>query len=410
MAETNPPNPSKFYNHFLYKAIFVSIFLLLVPLFPSEAPNFINQTINTTSWELLQLVFVGIAVSYGLFSKRSNDEKEEVKSDNAHSYVTRLLQVSSVFDDDDDESESERQRQENSSKVETWSSQYYRGEPIVVVANETTDEAAATTAIEKPVVSVSESSSMMVSRSRSRGFSEENVVLRSPIPWRSRSGRMAPSQSQSQSQSPEDSSSSDINESLSFRYQSSTNPPPLPSEIQSKDVGRKNKSAIPPPPPPPPPPAHQKLNYYSRMNKEFTRSLTNEDLLKHNRGRRETSFTSSSGGGSKSFRIPRQTEYDEYLSHDREIESFIQRRGSHKKEELNTETESIEMIKDSEESQEDEEDDELVELASKNDNNVVDHGPDVDKKADEFIAKFREQIRLQRIASIRRSTSQTPKT
>ncbi|KAG4954771.1 hypothetical protein JHK87_040365 [Glycine soja] len=33
-----------------------------------------------------------------------------------------------------------------------------------------------------------------------------------------------------------------------------------------------------------------------------------------------------------------------------------------------------------------------------------DEGPDVDKKADEFIAKFREQIRLQRIESINRST------
>ena len=33
-----------------------------------------------------------------------------------------------------------------------------------------------------------------------------------------------------------------------------------------------------------------------------------------------------------------------------------------------------------------------------------DEGPDVDKKADEFIAKFIEQIRLQRIESIKRST------
>ncbi|KAG5016955.1 hypothetical protein JHK85_023091 [Glycine max] len=33
-----------------------------------------------------------------------------------------------------------------------------------------------------------------------------------------------------------------------------------------------------------------------------------------------------------------------------------------------------------------------------------DEGPDVDKKVDEFIAKFREQIRLQRIESIKRST------
>jgi hypothetical protein len=35
-----------------------------------------------------------------------------------------------------------------------------------------------------------------------------------------------------------------------------------------------------------------------------------------------------------------------------------------------------------------------------------DGGPDVDKKADEFIAKFREQIRLQRIESIKKSSAQ----
>ncbi|GMH22782.1 hypothetical protein Nepgr_024625 [Nepenthes gracilis] len=39
-------------------------------------------------------------------------------------------------------------------------------------------------------------------------------------------------------------------------------------------------------------------------------------------------------------------------------------------------------------------------------NGAIDGAPDVDKKADEFIAKFREQIRLQRIESIKRSTKQ----
>lgn len=39
-------------------------------------------------------------------------------------------------------------------------------------------------------------------------------------------------------------------------------------------------------------------------------------------------------------------------------------------------------------------------------NMANDGGPDVDKKADEFIARFREQIRLQRIESIKRSSGQ----
>ncbi|KAL2472524.1 Uncharacterized protein Adt_40660 [Abeliophyllum distichum] len=46
------------------------------------------------------------------------------------------------------------------------------------------------------------------------------------------------------------------------------------------------------------------------------------------------------------------------------------------------------------------------ESANANDSGNHDVGRDVDKKADEFIAKFREQIRLQRIESIRRSTAQ----
>ncbi|KAI3747604.1 hypothetical protein L6452_10118 [Arctium lappa] len=100
MAKINnphlPPNPTKIYTHFLYKAIFLCIFLLLLPLFPSESLHFINLTINTTSWDLLQLLFEGIAVSYDLFSKRNNDEKQETDN-NAHSYVNKLLQVSSVF-------------------------------------------------------------------------------------------------------------------------------------------------------------------------------------------------------------------------------------------------------------------------------------------------------------------------
>ncbi|GKA83550.1 hypothetical protein Tco_0805145, partial [Tanacetum coccineum] len=94
----------------------------LIPLFiPASTqdtpPDFINKT---TSWEVLQLVLVGIAVSYGLFSSKQNDQpktqdKEDEPDQHAPlSYLSRLLQVSSsVFDDDDDE----KQMVENNSKV-----------------------------------------------------------------------------------------------------------------------------------------------------------------------------------------------------------------------------------------------------------------------------------------------------
>ncbi|GJU40088.1 putative homeobox-leucine zipper protein HAT4-like protein [Tanacetum coccineum] len=68
----------------------------------------------------------------------------------------------------------------------------------------------------------------------------------------------------------------------------------------------------------------------------------------------------------------------------------------------------------SENEEDDDDDDELQELASMNNNKAMNEekmmsGSDhnVDKKADEFIAKFREQIRLQRIASIRTKTTTT---
>nr|GEX34123.1 nuclear pore complex protein NUP1-like isoform X2 [Tanacetum cinerariifolium] len=66
------------------------------------------------------------------------------------------------------------------------------------------------------------------------------------------------------------------------------------------------------------------------------------------------------------------------------------------------------------EEDDDDDDDELQELASTKNNEAMNEeemmsGSDhnVDKKADEFIAKFREQIRLQRIASIRTTTTTT---
>ena len=117
---SNQSDHEKQSKFFLYKAALVTLLLVLVPLFPSLAPDFFNQTFHSTSWELLQLIFVGIAVSYGLFSKKNDVEphKDNHKIDNAQLYLSKLLQVSSVFDDES-ESESEPQAviEENKFKV-----------------------------------------------------------------------------------------------------------------------------------------------------------------------------------------------------------------------------------------------------------------------------------------------------
>ncbi|KAK3014400.1 hypothetical protein RJ639_008828 [Escallonia herrerae] len=512
----NHANPSKFYTQFLYKAVIVSVFLALVPLFPSQAPEFINQTLHNRSWELIQLVFVGIAVSYGLFSKRNDETEKEhgSKFDNAQSYVSRLLQVSSVFDD-----ETENPSVSDENKIQTWSSQYYRGEPVVVVAPETSvldENRGASSLVEKPLLlpirslktpvsnpdlaeSMNESSCINGSLSRSSSKSgskrlsrnstksrsgefvgasppelkekvEENVVLRSPIPWRSRSGRMEMKEDVDNPplySLPPSMENSEFNrlESRSFRSQSSkssrsnsTSPSPkilshspsLSSELQAKsveDTVRKktyHKSSTPPPPPPPPPSFIRKSPLVKSslsatydeglLEKELKRSVRSvpkelngrsdrEELL--NRANPETEWTRTYSNGSltrKSVRTirpgepPMGTEKSRSFNEDflNELEANFKERKGHtpvspkeKKKEIMEEV-AVETDEDSESEDYDDFEENPVneEVAS---NSVSDGGPDVNKKADEFIAKFREQIRLQRIASIRKSTGQLPR-
>ncbi|GER25713.1 potassium-transporting ATPase A chain [Striga asiatica] len=92
------PKVSKFYRHFLLKSSLITVLILLLSLFPSIAPEFITRTLHAASWELLQLVFIGIAVSYGLFSRKN-----------------------------------EQTAKPESPRVETLNSQYFRVEPVVVV-------------------------------------------------------------------------------------------------------------------------------------------------------------------------------------------------------------------------------------------------------------------------------------
>lgn len=535
-VQENTQNPSKFYNQFLYKIVIVSIFLLVLPLFPSQAPDFINQTLHTTSWEILQLIFVGIAVSYGLFSKRNDETEKDIHSpkfDNAQSYVSGLLQVSSVFDD---ETESPSNTYEN--KVQTWNSQYYRGEPpMVTVAPENSvldHEQKSTTRVgEKtlflPVrslksrvshpdessvrgVSLDRSSSNLGSKQFSRSSStsrtsesgggstpptpkiEENTVLRSPIPWRSRSGRLEMKDDMENPfytlPPPMEESKSNKIESHTFSSQSfrnsisKSNSPPKnlsPTPSSSSDFQKQNveelvrrksfrKSTLPIPPPPPPPPFFHKSRLSSTTSssdikddfspkKDLRRSVrsvpnklsanSREDLensSKTGEGAEWWTRTSSDGATMRQYVEKRDEEMkraakgggsnndfvnvmEEKRLKDLET-TFIKNRGYpdkiirenpsfmpnqtfsdfQKEEKKQNLVEDVLLETEDEDSETDDDgDDEFEELLG-NENQVVtqnsasDGGPDVDKKADEFIAKFREQIRLQRIASVRKST------
>ncbi|KAK9927625.1 hypothetical protein M0R45_024801 [Rubus argutus] len=551
-SEQNHENPSKFYNHFLYKIALVVVFFVILPLFPSQAPEFINQSVITRSWELLHLLLVGIAVSYGLFSRlneKIEKENNNTKFDNAHSYVSRILQVSSVFDD-----EAEISSGPDENKVQSWSSQYFRNEPVVVVAQEHSvlDEQRDSSLIlsEKPLLlpvrslkqrvpdqdnieSVNESSSnsggslsRSNSRSGSRRFSsqsnktrggefggldqqeleeklKESVVLPSPIPWRSRSGRLEVKeelvastpmeesefnrldprgglrpQSSRSSRSSSVSSSPKLSPSPSLSSPKKLSPAAsLSSESQTKgveDLGRKrsfHKASIPPPPPPPPMfykassmrPSNDEVSYEKDLRRSFTSEANNlnrsngEFMMGRVNSGVETKHRLSHVDGismGKSVRTTRAGEQgyvDGKLGQSRkEVGSNLVEKATRKRvgfdessfwtEKLSHESSTPNSSAFEEFSEGDEKEDifdkvvmESDEETESEDDNIEggsvpkdigespkpsprpyepvsgsasDGGPDVDKKADEFIAKFREQIRLQRIDSIKKSSAQ----
>lgn len=529
-SEQNKEDPTKFYHHFLYKAAIVLIFFVILPLFPSQAPEFINQSLFARNWEFLHLLFVGIAISYGLFSRRNNETEKENNSkfDSAQSLVSKFLQVSSFFEDDA-ESENPSESDETT-KIYTWSNQHHRNEPVVVVAKQRNEKplllpvrSLKSRLVDDPEAAESCTEPFSVSRSNSRTGSKrfssnlnrarnaevegpgstkvedkvkekENVVLPSPIPWRSRSGKMEPKQEVFDAPAPSSAfaelaskpsmEESEINKvesrsvksqtqnSRSFRASSvspSTKFTPMASSSSeslaknTEDLLRKKGfyKSCPPPPPPPPPMVFQKSvslkprngNSFneeaSSIDKELKRSFTSE-RNRMNQSRVESGiqvkpigYVKKEGMNAK-LKASQEEEGDEEDEEEEDSKQESTRKNmgfrndkfmGHSSVPLVSEPASMEFAEEGinesflgklieeydDEDTESEEEEEvngegrlIIQKESGEESSqtegasfgtiVGDEGPDVDKKADEFIAKFREQIRLQRIESIKRST------
>ncbi|GER34755.1 hydroxyproline-rich glycoprotein family protein [Striga asiatica] len=453
----DPANdPSNFYRQFLRRSALVTVLLAILPIFPSIAPQFVNQTLHARSWELLQLVFVGIAVSYGLFS-RKNDQTEKdhggggPKPESAHSYVSKLLQFSSVFDD---EPGSPQAVIHEESKVQTLNSQYFRGEPVVMVAeqiqsNPVVREKNGFCEIthNKPLLLPIRSLKQLVPESgevdsgeqlsrksdpvkdsvsslngdskKSRNVEvlgssppkveDDLVVLRSPIPWRSRSGRMMKMDENEDMMKSNSIDDSKFNPNLSTRKML-TQSTYFPSESRPKS----SLSSPPPTPPPPPPPQFVWKSMILKSSSSFTtnNSAPLEKVLRRSAKSVPTSETKQ---------LPRRMTNNnvaEFVGYTNTTE-FFKKNGYSGKGLPNRNSVEKDVM---ETSDDDSEDDDYFEGISclggdvtnsssivNNDDDISnngDLGPDVDKKADEFIAKFREQIRLQRIESIRKSAAQ----
>ncbi|XP_010531657.1 PREDICTED: formin-like protein 1 [Tarenaya hassleriana] len=515
-------NPSKFYTHFLFKAFAVTLFCVIVPLFTSQSPDLNNQT---RLLELLHLVFVGIAVSYGLFSRRNYDggggRKENAvhgnnhRFENAHSYLSRILHVSSVFDDDHDNNGNESEPSDESaaggySKVQTWRNRYQMNSSEVVLAkdHEAVVGQVSSKIREKPLLlpvrslnlsRVSDSGENLtvsgVNSDRRRqlykslsenSVNHNNVVLPSPIPWGSRSSGIesqplirseAAIESLPMINSPKKSTplANSYTESLAKSAEDSWrknsfyggfHPPPPPPppppfhkaaakkdlsggyRIERKESNHKMKlaegssktfrtarsEAFSPPPPPPPPPLEFYKSIPAKPRVSELRVTSNHETMPSENSIRRVRWGDPIINGSNQGRIlgkgsvesPKKNKgYDPEMGKEAEKLGFGDRRDYlrnktykdfHEKRLDETDEE------DSYSSEEDEMDDTGArsldsQILGRSDmdgksrreeedggsHSEGEEGRDVDKKADEFIAKFREQIRLQRIESIKRS-------
>ncbi|XP_004508942.1 uncharacterized protein [Cicer arietinum] len=451
-AKQNQKDPNKFHYNFVYKTAIVLIFFVILPLFPSQAPEFIHQNLLTRNWELLHLLFVGIAISYGLFSRRNQETENNNNSkfDTAQSLVSRFLQVSSFFEDETDQIQNTSHESEEITKIQTWSNQHYRNKPMVVVTPPQVqkqqhsvfedEEQSGFDEKEKPLLlpvrslksrlsddddvfqlQSNDGSSKIISKNissksfnRVRNFDEfegkveekikekENVVLPSPIPWRSRSAsaRMMMESKQEDVDKKtfhEKASKSSMEESRGLKFSSSMKFIPSESVAKnSEDLTKKKsfcyKSCCPPPPPPPPPTMFQKSRY-GLFDKEMKKNLNGEK-----NGRSESLI----GNGEERMN---EKEEEKYHSSSMQEGTVSLKFGGEEKERVIVESEEEEEEEEEEEGKESTESEE----ASMEENIKTEEGPDVDKKADEFIAKFREQIRLQRIESIKSSTRRVPR-
>lgn len=468
--------------------------------------------------------------------------------------MSGLLQVSTVFDG---ETESGGGLDDNNSKVRTWCNQiqYHREEPVVVVSKEVEqqsgmnmsnprvsdnfdgvvvvdddDDASLVLPVRdlktrvydngdviKPMDSTSRSSPNLSSSSfgssrfsnnysRARhdedfgdlnlgeDFEKDKVVLRSPIPWRSRSGRMEmkgelerpPFYSLPPMEEAEIGHAFNPNfrnslpkrvEAISRKkmHHRTSSPPPhllsrslLSTELEANaiaiddDVPRKKVPYMTSSPPPAPPPLSIRksppMNERARLNgdgigssnfhkdyrqsyacetKNLSRTSPKEVLLRRANSEREvkprTQMDSSAMVRSvRTFKT--QPDMEEMIVDQRgkEMEPTVMDKTGRKMVGSNDalippqkqKQNHISVIKMSSRTLSDFRKERIAEFPEKyivesgneggDDNGsalrnndvapgiVGDAGPDVDKKADEFIAKFREQIRLQKMESIKR--------
>ncbi|KAM7261177.1 hypothetical protein ACFE04_026652 [Oxalis oulophora] len=132
------------YLRFISKFLFITLFIISLPLLlPSTPPEFItNITILVKFWEILRLIFIGIAVAYGLFSRKNGEKTDSVVIEtqsnlyDSQTYGSSLFNNGSYFDPNGYSQDNPIGRNFESNVVHyTWNSQCFRGQSVAMVAN-----------------------------------------------------------------------------------------------------------------------------------------------------------------------------------------------------------------------------------------------------------------------------------
>ncbi|KAG8092567.1 hypothetical protein GUJ93_ZPchr0012g18975 [Zizania palustris] len=452
---------------FPFRVAVFALFVLMLPLVPSpQVPAGLagrGEAFLAKAWELLHLLFVGIAVSYGLFGRRNDagrradDEKDVAAAAAAAAaakpdagYVSQMLHDSLVFDDGG----GDEVLDSPGAKVRSWSALHHPDEPVVMVATGGGGRSHAADAQQAPMslpvrtlkpqqVDSNAGYSHGEPRARPRRNSQDTAgahetVLPSPIPWRSRSGRFDASPSPSPSPKTLSPASSLSKEALAKA---------------SEDYANRRRSPYKssPPAPPPPPPPFLVHGYHPAAERRTAAKSFKEELQDLSmRGRVDHypqsshSFSSSAYSSNSSPANPRSSidgSSSSYYSVGRSVRTTRAREVVQSQSQelpgvagdapdlrgtddpyggysayqsiprFQYERESdpiLGKVTISSETESSDDDDDGDGEFSTGANSPRESTPEVDenevdKKAEEFIARFREQIRLQRIASIKKS-------
>uniref|UniRef100_A0ACD5UDB2 Uncharacterized protein n=1 Tax=Avena sativa TaxID=4498 RepID=A0ACD5UDB2_AVESA len=382
-----------FPSNLVAKAVLFAVVVALLPLLPTgQAPRI---------WELPHILLLGFVISYGVFGQRNaDDEAAPVAAassrivadddDSVGSYVSQILQGPLIFEGNVGHGDGDGRESNGGAKDggdQAWSSQYYADDPLVVIA----DAGSKGDASDRPLFLPVRKLKPTAQESAADNVSDDRVDEEAET--------LLPNEGTGYAGAREYAASS-------------------PSSVL--DAGFTLSPCSPPPPPP--------LSEFPGGGARVLGKAKARSFNEHGVGDRRMSGRAGlrSGGGGNRFRsssaiqASRRSTFagydpvvpfpsDNQVDADDELDDMAAASDSS--------FSSDDMVRDGHDEHDDEEDncegeeelqedsscdEELFELATRPGPEAGEEEDEVDRKADEFIAKFREQIRMQRAEQGRR--------